>query len=88
MTEKLPKVRLLTCGGTIVSSGESASQMTGYRLKDFSVDALLAAVPGLADVARIDVREVARIDSMSMTASSSRTAPTRWRKPPGSRTSR
>ena len=68
MTEKLPKVRLLTCGGTIVSSGESASQMTGYRLKDFSVDALLAAVPGLADVARIDVREVARIDSMSMTS--------------------
>lgn len=68
MTEKLPKVRLLTCGGTIVSSGESASQMTGYCLKDFSVDALLAAVPGLADVARIDVREVARIDSMSMTS--------------------
>lgn len=60
MAEKLPKVRLLTCGGTIVSSGESASQMTGYRLKDFSVDALLAAVPGLADVARID--------SMSMTS--------------------
>lgn len=68
MTEKLPRVRLLTCGGTIVSSGESASQMTGYRLKDFSVDALLAAVPGLADVARIDVHEVARIDSMSMTS--------------------
>lgn len=68
MAEKLPKVRLLTCGGTIVSSGESASQMTGYRLKDFSVDALLAAVPGLADVARIDVHEVARIDSMSMTS--------------------
>lgn len=68
MTTQLPKVRLLTCGGTIVSSGESASQMTGYRIKDFTVDALLAAVPGLAEVARIDVKEVARIDSMSMTS--------------------
>ena len=68
MTKQLPKVRLLTCGGTIVSSGESASQMTGYRLKDFSVDALLAAVPGLSAVARLDVKEVARIDSMSMTS--------------------
>ena len=68
MTNTLPKIHLIACGGTIVSSGDDALQMTGYRIKDFSVDALLAAVPQLGRYARIEAEEAARIDSMSMTS--------------------
>lgn len=65
---ELAKIVLLTCGGTIVSSGDDALQMTGYRIRDFGADALLRAVPQLGSLARIELHEVARIDSMSMTS--------------------
>ena len=58
-----PNVALFATGGTIVSSGESATQMTGYSIKDFRVDDLLKAVPALEDVARLEVRQIANIDS-------------------------
>lgn len=63
-----PNVALFATGGTIVSSGESATQMTGYSIKDFRVDDLLKAVPALEDVARLEVRQIANIDSSSMTS--------------------
>ncbi|MFU0842535.1 MAG: L-asparaginase [Burkholderia sp.] len=64
----LPKVAVLATGGTIVSSGESAVQMTGYSLKGLSVNDVLGTVPGIADVAQLECREVANIDSSSMTS--------------------
>ncbi|MDO5530746.1 asparaginase [Sutterella sp.] len=67
-SSSLPRIALFATGGTIVSSGADALQMTGYRIGDFTVDALLSAVPQLAQVARIEAREIARIDSMSMTS--------------------
>lgn len=63
-----PNVALFATGGTIVSSGESATQMTGYSIKDFRVDDLLKAVPALDEVANLDVTQVANIDSSSMTS--------------------
>lgn len=64
----LPKVAVLATGGTIVSSGESAVQMTGYSLKGLNVGDVLGTVPGLSDVAQLECREVSNIDSSSMTS--------------------
>ena len=64
----LPKVALFATGGTIVSSGASATQMTGYSLKGVRVEDLMAAVPALADTAVIEAHQVANIDSSSMTS--------------------
>ncbi len=63
-----PHLVVLTTGGTIVSSGESATQTTGYSLKGVSVQTLLDGVPGLDAVAGLEVQSVANIDSSSMTS--------------------
>ena len=43
------KIILMSTGGTIVSSGESATQTTGYRLGHLSINALLDQLPDLKD---------------------------------------
>ena len=43
------KIVLMSTGGTIVSSGESATQTTGYRLGELSINALLDQLPDLKD---------------------------------------
>lgn len=62
------KIVLMSTGGTIVSSGESATQTTGYRLGNLGIDALLNQLPDLK--ARIDLEELAvsHVDSSSMTS--------------------
>ena len=64
----LPHIAILSTGGTIVSSGASPTQMTGYSISSFSVEDLLASVPGLDGVASISAQPVSNIDSMSMTS--------------------
>lgn len=68
-TKKLPKIVLFATGGTIVSSGDDPTQLTGYSIKDFSVDALLSSVPALSRAAELEARQVANIDSSSMRSS-------------------
>lgn len=68
MTTTLPTIVVLATGGTIVSSGASPTQMTGYSISDFTVEKLMAAVPALAEIARIECVQVANIDSSSMTS--------------------
>lgn len=67
-TPRRPHLVVLTTGGTIVSSGDSATQMTGYSIRGVTVDALLAGVPGLDALATLSVEPVANIDSSSMTS--------------------
>ena len=67
-TSTLPTVVVLATGGTIVSSGASATQMTGYSITNFSVEMLTAAVPALQEIATIECHQVANIDSSSMTS--------------------
>lgn len=67
-SSELPLVVLLATGGTIVSSGDDPTQLTGYRIKDFRVEKLISSVPALADTARLEAKQVANIDSMSMTS--------------------
>ena len=73
----LPNIAVLATGGTIAGAGASATG-TAYQAGKVSVNHLVAAVPELANIA--NVTPTAR----SMTASSSRTARTRWKKPPTS----
>lgn len=58
-----PHVAIVSTGGTIVSSGASETQMTGYSIQGLRVDDLIAAVPSLANVAEITVHPVCNIPS-------------------------
>ncbi|MEH3086466.1 MAG: asparaginase [Xylophilus ampelinus] len=59
----LPRVRLLATGGTIAGAAASAADTGRYRAAALGVEALLEAVPQLADIARVDGRQIAAIDS-------------------------
>ena len=62
------KIVLMSTGGTIVSSGESATQTTGYRLGNLGINTLLDQLPDLKS--KIDLEEIAvsHVDSSSMTS--------------------
>lgn len=61
----LPRLRLLATGGTIAGAQTSPAQR-GYKAAAFSAEALIAAVPQLADLGRLDVEQVAAIGSQDM----------------------
>ncbi len=60
----LPRVRLLATGGTIAGA-QTAGR--GYRAAALSIEALVAAVPQLASLARLEVEQVAKLGSQNMT---------------------
>ena len=55
MSIERPRIALLATGGTIVSSGKSPDQMTGYGIENFRVTDLVAAVPGIEKIAELEV---------------------------------
>lgn len=61
-----PRIVILATGGTIVSSGSSSTQLTGYSITDYRAQDLLDAVPELNAYAEIDLETVSNIDSSSM----------------------
>lgn len=61
------KIILISTGGTIVSSGETATQTTGYRLGNLEIDVLLEKLPDLRDLVELEQQSVCRVDSSSMT---------------------
>ncbi len=63
----LKKITILATGGTIAGQAASATQLTGYTAGVFSVQDLLAGVPGLDELAQISGEQVCNIDSSSMT---------------------
>ncbi len=63
----LKNITILATGGTIAGQAASATQMTGYTAGVFSVQDLLAGVPGLDELAHISGEQVCNIDSSSMT---------------------
>lgn len=63
-----PRILILTTGGTIVSSGASSMQMTGYEITDFTVEKLVASVPGIEEIADLSIKAVSNIDSSCMTS--------------------
>ncbi len=61
----LPRLRLLATGGTIAGAQTSPAER-GYRAAAFSMEALLAAVPQVAALARLEVEQVAALGSQDM----------------------
>lgn len=61
----LPRLRLLATGGTIAGA-QTGGDGRGYTAGAFSIEALIAAVPQLATLARLEVEQVARIGSQDM----------------------
>jgi L-asparaginase len=60
-----PLVVVLGTGGTIAGTARSSTDSVGYRAASLGVEALVAAVPPLADWA-IECRQVAQLDSKDM----------------------
>jgi L-asparaginase len=60
-----PRIRVLATGGTIAGA-QTDETGRGYHAAAFSIDALIAAVPQLAGLARLDVEQVAAIGSQDM----------------------
>lgn len=61
-----PKVAVVTTGGTIAQKTDPA---TGQAVPSIGGEALLESVPGLRDLAELELVEVASIDSRDMTPS-------------------
>jgi len=61
----LPRVTVLATGGTIAGA-EGARPSRGYRAGMFSIEALIAAAPGIGSLARLDAAHVASIGSQDM----------------------
>ena len=64
---ELPHVVVVAMGGTIAGSADSATDATGYRAGTASVEALLAAVPQAAVLARLSGEQFASMDSSDLT---------------------
>jgi L-asparaginase len=71
-SKSLPRIRVLATGGTIAGAQTPSTTLRAgrgarsYKAAVFSVDALIAAVPQLGELARLDVDQVAAIGSQDM----------------------
>ncbi len=64
---KLPVVWLLSTGGTIAGKGASATNLTEYQSSTLLGSELLAAVPEIAQHARVKFEQVVNVGSPNMT---------------------
>lgn len=62
----LPRIVILSTGGTIAGAADARSK-GGYNAGAVSAESLIAAVPGAAEIARIDFEQVAAIGSQDIT---------------------
>lgn len=63
--KSLPHVRVLATGGTIAGA-QTDAVARGYQVGAFSIEALIAAVPEVTRVARMEVEQVTAIGSQDM----------------------
>ena len=62
------RIHILAMGGTIAGTAGDSTATTGYQAGAVGVDDLLAAVPGLQEVAQVTGEQLAAIDSKDITA--------------------
>ncbi|WP_085317813.1 asparaginase [Derxia lacustris] len=62
----LPRIAIVATGGTIAGLSSSAGTRTDYRAGVLGADDLVACVPGLAALARIEAESLAQLDSKDM----------------------
>jgi L-asparaginase len=63
---QLPKVLVLGTGGTIAGVSTAHPSQADYRAGVLGIDALVAAVPGIEQLASLYVEQIANIDSKDM----------------------
>jgi len=64
---QLPRIVVLATGGTIAGASGNPASSARYQAATVPVSTLLAAVPVLQSVARIEAEQVAQVDSKDMT---------------------
>src|SRR6185295_14193850 len=62
---KKPNIIILATGGTIAGAAATGTQ-SGYTSGAVSIDAMLAAVPGIKDLATIKGEQIANVGSQDM----------------------
>ena len=65
-TTELPKIVILATGGTIAGAAATGTQ-AGYTSGAVTIDAMLAAVPGIKDLAKVKGEQIANVGSQDMT---------------------
>jgi L-asparaginase len=65
-TKELPEIVILATGGTIAGAAASATQ-AGYTSGAVTIDAMLAAVPRIQDIANIKGEQISNVGSQDMT---------------------
>ncbi|MDL2059811.1 asparaginase [Mesosutterella sp. AGMB02718] len=63
-----PKILIIATGGTIVSSGSSPMQLTGYSIQGLGVEDVLGSIPGIDQVADIELLTLCSVSSSSITS--------------------
>ncbi|TPQ34952.1 MULTISPECIES: asparaginase [Cupriavidus] len=63
---QLPRVVILATGGTIAGASANPASSARYQAATVPVTTLLAAVPALQSVARVEAEQVAQVDSKDM----------------------
>jgi L-asparaginase len=64
--KKLPNIVILATGGTIAGAAASGTQ-AGYTSGAVTIDAMIAAVPGINDLASIKGEQISNVGSQDMT---------------------
>jgi len=64
--KKLPNIVILATGGTIAGAAATGTQ-AGYTSGAVTIDAMLAAVPGIKDLATIKGEQISNVGSQDMT---------------------
>jgi len=63
----LPRIALITTGGTIAGAATTATAISGYAVGGLGADTLLAAVPQISEIATISTDQPFNIDSKDTT---------------------
>ena len=64
--KQLPNIVILATGGTIAGAAATGTQ-SGYTSGAVTIDAMLAAVPGINDLANVKGEQVSNVGSQDMT---------------------
>src|SRR5882762_5019494 len=64
--KQLPNVVILATGGTIAGAAATGTQ-AGYTSGSVTIDAMLAAVPGIKELANVKGEQISNVGSQDMT---------------------
>jgi len=65
LAQKKPNIVILATGGTIAGAAASGTQ-AGYKSGAVTIDAMIAAVPGISDMANIKGEQISNVGSQDM----------------------